>query len=84
MKAECAVDLQDACRQFHADLTATAERARKERLPNSIRVADYRDVIEAAESLLQRSLVRRDANNDLNHTKYIINAKIHSNIFKNS
>ena len=74
VQAVCAVDLRDVCRQFHADLTATAERARKERLPKSIRVADYRHVIEAAKSLLQRSLVCRDEHNDLKHKKDVINA----------
>ena len=43
-------------KQFHADLTATAEKARAELLPDSIRVADFWHLSEAIQNMLSETL----------------------------
>jgi hypothetical protein len=47
-----ALNLPRSVAQFHADLTPTAEKARKELLPQSIRVADFWHMSEAFKQML--------------------------------
>ena len=54
------IDLTRCTKQFHADLTPTAEAARQELYPASVRTADFWHLLEAIKEMLEEELEAGD------------------------
>ena len=66
------IDLRGAVRQLHADLTQTAEKARAECLPGSIRAADFWHTQEALIKMLLCQLKQKNAEGGLKYFQEIL------------
>ena len=67
-----AIDLRERARQLHADLTQTAENARTQWLPASIRAADFWHTLEALTAMLLSELKQKDAQGGLKYFHEIL------------